>query len=531
MIRELAYYSNLMVGVGRLVRHARVPDSAAMLREQMARREAHFLDLARRIVFARPGHPYLEMFRMAGCAFEDLAAEVTRYGLETTLSRLAAAGVWLSHDEFKEKVPIVRAGKTIAAGPDEFLNPLVRGYAETRSSGSRSAGTATRQSTELQIYRGAYDDLVAREFGLAGRVRLQVRPILPSLMGITTSIRQSRAGRSLEKWFAAPGTGRASGHYRALTRAIVFEARSLGAAVPYPEFLPENDFSPVARWMALQKQKGRECVVNALVSPASRVASAARQAGLDISGSIFLVGGEALTSAKRNSIEAAGCKVYPSYIISEVGHIGSACSQMRCGDSVHIYQDAVAVASRVRQAPLSDVAVNSLLFTNLLPCAARFLINAEMDDAGVIEPADCRCEFAAAGMNLRIRDIFSYGKLTGQGVTLLGSDVVRVLEESLPARFGGAPGDYQLVEREDGGQTQMVLRVSPRVGAASTADVREFFLEKLGSLYGGSLAVRQWRHSGGIDVIVEEPATTGSGKVLPLQILTNHSDLNGVHAS
>ena len=34
-------------------------------------------------------------------------------------------------------------------------------------------------------------------------------------------------------------------------------------------------------------------------------------------------------------------------------------------------------------------------------------------------------------------------------MTFLDSDVIRVLEEVLPARFGGGPTDFQLVEQED----------------------------------------------------------------------------------
>ena len=36
----------------------------------------------------------------------------------------------------------------------------------------------------------------------------------------------------------------------------------------------------------------------------------------------------------------------------------------------------------------------------------------------------------------------------------------------MPARLGGGPGDYQLVEREGAAQTQLTLRVSPRVGVS-----------------------------------------------------------------
>jgi hypothetical protein len=519
MIREIGYYSGMMLGVYRLLRHAPVADPLQALCEQMAARESRFLALARSVVFGNPGNPYHEMFRAAGCGFGDLAGSVAQNGLEATLERLLAAGVYLTHDEFKGKTPIVRAGKEIPATAASFLNPLVSGHFETRSSGSRSPGTPARQSTELKLYRTAYTWLETRVLGLDGRARAQLYPVLPSSIGLSQGLALGRTGQRVEKWFSPRGSLQESGHYRATTHLLVQFARALGAPLPLPEYLPDNNFVPVAQWLAREKQRGRNCSVASFVSPALRVTTAARQANLDISGTVFVVGGEALTDAKRAGIEAAGCEVYPRYIINEVGRIGCACRQMRSGNSVHLFRDGVAVVSRRRRAPLAEVEVNSLLFTTLLPFATRLLINAEMDDAGIVEPATCGCEYSALGMNVRIRDILSYGKLTGQGVTLMGSDALEVLEVALPARFGGCAGDYQLVEDDGPHQTELTLRVSPRVGAVSATDVRAFFLAEIRHYYGGSLAARLWKHAEGFHVAIQEPCATVTGKVLPLHLL------------
>ena len=54
--------------------------------------------------------------------------------------------------------------------------------------------------------------------------------------------------------------------------------------------------------------------------------------------------------------------------------------------------------------------------------------------------------------------------MTGEGMTLIGTDMVRILEEDLPRRFGGSPLDYQLMEEEDErGFTRLSLVVSPDV--------------------------------------------------------------------
>ena len=518
MIPEIAYYANMTLGVYRMLRSP-YNHGLEALREQMAQREARFLENAERRVFSNPANPYHELFRMAGCTAGDLAAAVSRRGLETALSDLAAEGVYLTHDEFKGRTPLVRGGRHIPFAPEVLLNPVARGYMTTMSSGSSGRGTPTPKSLELQLYRDAYDTLRTREFGLEGRARLQIWPILPSSIGLNRSIRRVRAGEKIERWFSVRGDGRDSGYYRGVTHFLVAFGRLTGASIPWPCYLPPNDFLPVAAWIAQRKREGRLCALGSYVSPAVRVATAACEAGLDISGTLIFTGGEALTEAKRASIEEAGCEVYPAYGITEVGSVGSACRQMKKGNCVHISSDALAVISRVRQAPLSGLEVNSLLFTTLLPFAPRFLINAEMDDSGVIEPATCQCAYSAAGMTTQIRNIFSYGKLTGQGVTLVGSDVVRILETTLPLRFGGAPGDYQLVEREGERQTELVLRVSPRTGMAATDDIRDFFLGELRRCYGGTLAARLWKHSSGLAVTREEPYRTRSGKVLSLHVL------------
>ena len=518
MIREIRYYANMTRGFYRLLRSP-FNNNIDILREQLAQRESRFLEIARRTVFANPANPYHAMFRLAGCEWGDLAGSVKSRGLEPTLEQLASEGVYLSHDELKGTTPLVRVGRHISFSPDVLLNTSGRGGIDAISSGSRSRGTPTRKNIEAQLYRAVYDGLRTREFSLDTRACGLLQPILPSSSALHNSVERARAGGKIDRWFTVPGDLRDAGYYRGLTHFLVGFGRSLGADLPWPTYLPLNDFLPVAKWIVERRREGQLCALRCFASPAVRVVAAARQAGLDISGTIFFVGGEALTESKRSSIEQAGCEAYPHYAISEVGAVGMACRRMKSGNSVHIYRDALAVVSRMRQAPLSGAEVSSLLFTSLLPCASRFLINGEMDDSGVIEPTTCECEYAAAGLCMQVRDIFSYGKLTGQGITLFGSDVVRILETTLPERFGGAPGDYQLVEREGGQQTELVLRVSPRTGARSTTDVHAFFLSELRKCYGGSLAARLWKHSEGLAVRFEEPHATLGGKVLPLHVL------------
>jgi hypothetical protein len=115
--------------------------------------------------------------------------------------------------------------------------------------------------------------------------------------------------------------------------------------------------------------------------------------------------------------------------------------------------------------------------------------------------------------------MYSFTKLTGYGVTLVGTDILQILEEALPGRFGGSPADYQLVEQEAGTETRVVLRVNPRIGEAPAGEIRSFFLSEIRKVFGGSLSSRTWTHAASVEVLLEPPIAGGTGKILPLHLL------------
>ncbi|MBK9168990.1 MAG: hypothetical protein IPM24_16175 [Bryobacterales bacterium] len=522
---KAGHYARYSRGVAEYLRSPVEHDWRERLRSQLANREASWLATVRLGVFARPESPFARMFALAGIGYPDLAGAVERDGLEAALEQVRQAGVYLTHEEYKGHVPIVRSGREIAADQASFANPAAGGGIASVSSGSSGTSVSVRKPVEARLHKHVYAWLEMREFGLDSSAMTVLKPILPASSGLTGCIRALRMGCRVERWFAPGGRAGDSVHYRALTSALVTQARLSGVRIPYPEHLAPNDFLQPARWLAKRRSEGERCAVRAFVSPAVRTVQAALDAGLDIRGTRFLVGGEALTEAKRRLIESAGCEVFPRYVISEIGAIGYACSRMRAGNSVHLCHDSVAVVGWRRLAPLSQVEVNALLFTPLLPSAPQILINVEMGDAGsLIHDAHCDCAFAQAGLPRRIEHIASYSKLTGLGVTLTGTEVVPILESILPAQCGGGPADYQLVEREGRGQTELTLRVSPRVPEPDLNRVRQVFLRALEERYGGALASRVWRHAGAFHTVRAEPETTPAGKVLSLHLLKGSAE-------
>ena len=96
----------------------------------------------------------------------------------------------------------------------------------------------------------------------------------------------------------------------------------------------------------------------------------------------------------------------------------------------------------------------------------------------------------------------------------------------LPARFGGAPGDYQLVEVDGEAQSEMLLRISPRARVSDVAAVRDVVLARVADVHGGSLSQRLWRFTGGMRVAVEEPEPTATGKIHAVRLRRDERGLD-----
>jgi hypothetical protein len=124
------------------------------------------------------------------------------------------------------------------------------------------------------------------------------------------------------------------------------------------------------------------------------------------------------------------------------------------------------------------------------------------------------------GFTEHLREIYSSRKLTSEGVTLVGSEMVRILEEVLPQRFGGSPLNYQLLEEEDErGLTRLSLIVSPRIVIADEQEVIDVVLEALGhSSTGADVARAFWAQAGTLRVQRREPVLSEGGKLLPLRL-------------
>ena len=179
-------------------------------------------------------------------------------------------------------------------------------------------------------------------------------------------------------------------------------------------------------------------------------------------------------------------------------------------------------SSRVAAKCSTAAAVDAFCFTSLLPSTPKLLLNAETDDSGIVERRECGCPLGALGYDVHVREIRSFRKLTGEGMSLVGTDAIRILEEALPAQFGGSALDYQLHEEEDErGFTRLVLIVSPHLPIADESRLIDAFLDELRR---GDVAAEHaaavWSGTRTLTVRRAEPVWTRSGKLAPLRV--NH---------
>jgi len=112
------------------------------------------------------------------------------------------------------------------------------------------------------------------------------------------------------------------------------------------------------------------------------------------------------------------------------------------------------------------------VYTTLVAGTPKLMLNVESDDFGELVARRCGCHLDGLGLRRHLHTMRSHEKLTSEGMNFLGSDLLRLIEEILPARFGGGPTDFQLVEDEDAsGLPQVQLFVSRRLGPLPDAAV------------------------------------------------------------
>ena len=522
---QLTTYARFAVGLRRYLREQATPElGREVIGRLLLERESNFLTLVRRAVYDNPVSPYRALLRMAGCEYGDLERLARTDGLDATLCRLRDAGVFITIDEFKCRQPIIRGSTTIHSEPRSFNNPFLLRSLTTGSSGSRSPGTKTTVNLDRSRYHALNYTLVFSAHGLTGTPTLLCMPILPSAAGLAMLLQSSKMRVPPRRWFSPvqSRTIKPALSKRLATLYVVYAGRLFGAAMPSPEYVSGEHTQKIVEALNAVLREGNGCIVYASPNLSVRICQGARAFGRSLTGATFIAGGEPLTVAKRKEIESVGARVIGQYAFAECGIVGFGCAgETHAADDTHLIRSSLAVIQRRRQTPFGGGSVDAFLFTSLLDKTPKILLNAESGDYGSIETRMCGCELGTLGFVQHLHTIRSFDKLTGEGMTFVGTDMVRIIEELLPTRFGGCSTDYQMVEAEDGkGQTRLYVLVSPAVGEVNDGEVVDCILSELrkGSDTNRMMA-EVWRQGGTLQVLRQQPRLTRGGKLLSLHVM------------
>lgn len=499
-----------------------VEAARAALRQRLQHRDAAFLSLVKRAIYENPGSPYRLLLGHVGCDYADLERSVREDGVEGALSMLCRHGVYLTAEEFKGRRPVVRGHLTIEVRPHQFRNPGSTVHVPVRSSGS--GGSATSLLIDLAYLRDRAVNTSLTLDARGGNGWAHATWGVPGAGGIIGLLVYSAFGERTVQWFSqipwtAPGLGR---RYRWSARFLRWASLAALTPLPSPRHVPLEDPGPIVRWMVDLLRRGRTPHLRTSSSCAVRVCQAATAAGISLRGAQFTVGGEPMTVARQKVIDEAGARVIPGYGAIELGSVADGCLMPAAPDDLHLFHDRHAVIHlEPRGRSVWDGGTSSpgaLLFSSLRATAPLILLNVSIGDHAALNHRPCGCPLERMGWTTHLQQIRSIEKLTAAGMTFLDTKVVQVLEEILPARFGGGPTDYQLLEEEtQDGRPGLRLLVHPSVGPLDLEKVAETFLQAIGEGASGELIMtRVWRDAKLLRVERRAPLARGSGKILHL---------------
>ena len=477
-----------------------------LVRERLTSRATRFVALAERAIYGRRDTPYRRLLRAAGCEAGDFRALVEREGVEDALAALAGRGVYVTFDEFKGRTPIERGSTRFTAQPSDF--DLRSGHHFRSQTGGSGGAPAVVEFTLPFVHELALTHAAALQAHRLARATEAFWLTIPFIH----VLRSVRGGQRPVAWFHPQPLPWKVSMVGRLMRAA---GRRAGVVIPRPAALDLSEPERLVRWLAGRARRGETDCVTTTASAAVRAATAARDLRLSLDGVTFVVLGEPFTPAKQAALTDAGIRPIVLYGCMEGPAEAYGCATPKSPDDCHVFTDAYAFVPRPR-ADGAAVAADALMVTSLLPSAPKLLLNLEVGDQATLERRDCGCALGALGLRTHISDIRSYEKLTGEGVTFARTGLIRILEETLPARFGGGVSDYQVLEEEDAeGLLRLHLLVSPRVGPLDEAALERAFLAEIGRTEPDRHMATVWQRAGTVRVRRQAPIVTPGSKIQP----------------
>jgi len=484
------------------------------IRQRLAKRQDNFLELVKKGVFANPRSPYLKLFKLSKYTYNDVERIVKKEGLESALQNFRADGIFLSVEEFKGRAPTKRKEKQFIFKDSDFNNPLISSYYTLQSGGSRSRGTSVEMNLSALSARAAYFPLMIKMHELENSLIGMWFPAPPLGAGLMPFLQFAKGGKFISKWFTPTQLRFVRGIGLKIMAEIV---GSLNKRFPYPEYASIDEVEKVVHWIVEMKKSKGSLLFLTFPSSAVRICELAKQKNLDISNTKFWLVGEPISEAKYNVITSTLCSVIPVYAFMEAGSVGFGCQKRQSCDEVHLAKDSVVLIQHKKNIQSLGHSLDAFLFTSILPLSRKILINVENGDYGEVQKSNCDCSLSQLGLEISIRNIRSFEKLTAEGTTIFIEDLTDLLENIMPKKFGGGVLDYQIVEEEIGSKTKLNLYVSPTIKNINLEKVRQSFLAELRKkILHGHYKAELLEKAETLLVKVREPICTKAGKIFTL---------------
>jgi phenylacetate-coenzyme A ligase PaaK-like adenylate-forming protein len=491
------------------------------IRQQIENREENFLKTLKSNVFDYPRSPYLKLFQAANITFPDVEKMVATQGLDGTLDALYDANVYVTFEEYKGRVPLKRGNVELHLSESDFDSPNLEAAMIGATGGSTGKPTRTKMDFKYLAQGGKHIAINRHTHGISDVITVHWFGLLPETTTMGAVLAFAHVGNNITHWFSTiRGNKSNTGwFYIFLTYVMIFMARFHGFKFPFPKHVSIDDPLPIVNTIAEILKNGNGVVMSSTASKCARISLCAQQQGIDLTGVIIFGLSEPSTSAKVAMIEASGAKFLNYYATTETGEIGLPCANPVDHTDVHFMSNHLAMIQRPQE--VFDQTVNTFHFTTLLPTSPKTLLNVQLDDYGIVEERDCGCPLHEMGFTTHIRQMSSFRKLTGEGVTLVGSDMVHILEHILPSKFGGSLLDYQLVEEENKqGFTKLVLYVDPSVPIHNENALIQAFLDAMKqSAPSVRLAQAEYQTGDVVSIRREKPIVTSRGKYFPIRTL------------
>ncbi len=497
-------------------------ESERIIRDRLSRRRDNFLELLEKTVYGYNESPYKILLDRANYKYEDVLNLVMKKGIEDTLRTLYENGVYIDILEFKGKKTAVRGKDCFNFVEKNFSNPLLTEGLSTKSGGTRSAGTDMVVPLEYIEEHNPYGVFAANEYGISNNPAIIWLPILPAGEGFFFNLRFTAMGNPPVKWFSQVDQRyiRPSLMEKFKTKSSVWTAKFYGKNMPNPDFVDLRDTVKIARWMNENLGDAEGFSVVTYSSSALRLIMEAKKHRLKIGKTVFWLMGEPLTDKILEEIQEFGCNAYSLYGCNELMLIGHGCANPDFPDDMHLCKDKLAAIQYKKKVEHSDISVDAFLFTTILKSSPKIFLNTETGDYGRIEKRHCGCGFEKLGFAEHIHTVRSFEKLTAEGATFIGSDIIPLVQRILPSRFGGNANDYQFVEEADSeGIPRLFILISPDIGEIDEESIKKTVLDTLTSgEYSHAYSRSYWTQAETIKIRRQNPIPTMRGKITPLHI-------------